>query len=110
MDELTRRKILKSAAVVGASAILSAPDAAEAQQRTDEEKADRQRVLSCGLTEEEADCWEAVARAAGKFFALPELHTMDKHEVAHATHVIQHKLLSRPAYRKYLEMAKSPKK
>jgi hypothetical protein len=46
----------------------------------------------------------------GKFFALPKLHPMDDHEVAHATHAIQHKLLSRPAYRRYLELAKAEKK
>jgi len=34
-------------------------------------------------------------------------HPMDDHEVAHAIHVIQHKLLARPTYRKYLEMAKA---
>jgi hypothetical protein len=62
------------------------------------------------MTEAEADCWEQTARAAGKFFALPKLHSMDDHEVAHAIHVIQHKLLSRPVYRKYLETAKAQKK
>jgi hypothetical protein len=32
---------------------------------------------------------------------------MDDHEVAHAIHVIQNKLLGRPTYRKYLETAKA---
>jgi hypothetical protein len=32
---------------------------------------------------------------------------MDTQEVATAIHVIQNKLLSRPAYRKYLQIAKS---
>ena len=71
-----------------------------------DEAADRKRVIACGMTEAEADCWEAVAKAAGKFFELPKLHPMDDHEIAHAVHVIQHKLLARPVYRKYLEMAK----
>ena len=38
---------------------------------------------------------------------LPKLHDMDTHEVAHAIHVIQHKLLSRPVYRRYKELAMS---
>jgi hypothetical protein len=32
---------------------------------------------------------------------------MDDHEVAHATHVVQSKLLSRPAYRRYKELLKN---
>jgi hypothetical protein len=73
-------------------------------------EADRKRVIACGMTEAEADCWEAIAKAAGKFFELPKLHPMDDHEVAHAIHVIQNKLLGRPTYRKYLEMAKAEAK
>ena len=65
------------------------------------------------MTEAEADCWSMAAELAGKFFALPELHPMDKQEIASDIHVIQHRLLSRPTYRKYLEshqsMAKTPK-
>jgi len=63
-------------------------------------------VIASGLTEGEADCWELAARTAGAFFALPELHPMDKQEVANAIHVIQNKLLSRPTYRTYLETAR----
>jgi hypothetical protein len=33
---------------------------------------------------------------------------MDDHEVAHAIHVIQNKLLGRPAYRQYLKLAQGP--
>jgi hypothetical protein len=58
------------------------------------------------MTEAEADCWELAAKLAGAFFALPKLHPMDNQEVATAIHVIQNKLLSRPTYRKYLELAK----
>ena len=68
--------------------------------------ADRKRVIAAGMTEAEADCWAAIAEAAGKFFALPELHPMDRGEVASAIHIVQNKLLSRPTYRKYLEIAK----
>jgi len=69
--------------------------------------ADRKRVIACGMTEAEADCWEAIAKAAGKFFDLPKLHPMDDQEIAQAIHIVQNKLLGRPTYRKYLEMAKA---
>jgi hypothetical protein len=74
------------------------------------QKTERERVMACGFTEAEADCWVVLADAAGKFFALPTPHSMDDHEVAHATHVIQQKLLGRPTYRRYLELAKREKK
>ena len=80
-----------------------AAQASAASQPSD----DHQRVVAAGMTEEEATCWDAVADAAGKFFALPKLHSMDDHEVAQAIHIIQHKLLARPTYRKYLELAKA---
>lgn len=112
MEELTRRELLKSMAVAGATASLPAgPGAQLAVERSDEEmKQDRQRVIASGMTEAEADCWEMVAEAAGKFFRLPKLHPMDEEEVAQAIHIIQYKLLSRPTYRKYLELARGQKK
>jgi hypothetical protein len=57
------------------------------------------------MTGAEADCWELAARLAGQFLALPQLHPMDQQEVAQAIHVIQNKLLGRPTYRKYLQLA-----
>lgn len=68
---------------------------------------DRQAVIAAGMTEAEADCWALAAELAGKFFALPELHPMDKQEIATAIHVVQHRLLSRPTYRRYLESHKA---
>ena len=62
--------------------------------------------MGAGMTEAEAECWSLAAKAAGAFFALPELHPMDKQEIAQAIHIVQNKLLSRPTYRKYLELAK----
>ena len=64
-------------------------------------------VMEAGMTRAEAKAWKLIAEAAGAFFALPELHPMDKQEVASAVHIIQNKLLSRPTYRKYLELAKA---
>jgi hypothetical protein len=68
---------------------------------------DRERVIAVGLTDQEAECWELSALLAGKFFQLPKLHQTDDHEVAHAIHVIQNKLLGRPAYRQYLQLARN---
>jgi hypothetical protein len=36
------------------------------------------------------------ASVAGKFFSLPDLHSMDDHEVAHAIHVVQSKFPRSP--------------
>jgi hypothetical protein len=103
MDEMNRRTAFQLA---GGFALGAAPAAADDKA----DKADRERVLAAGLTEAEADCWELVAKAAGAFLALPKLHPMDAPEVATAIHVVQHKLLARPTYRKYLELAKGGKK
>jgi hypothetical protein len=112
VSDVTRRDALKMVPATGLVAIVGGePDGKAADDKEKaQEKADRERVIAAGLTPEEADCWEATAQAAGKFFALPKLHVMDDHEVAHAIHIIQHKLLARPAYRKYLDLAKKADK
>ncbi|MCP3804052.1 hypothetical protein NLX83_32755 [Allokutzneria sp. A3M-2-11 16] len=105
MNEMPRRAMLRSAAVAGTAASLSVLPATAAaappNQWTPEELKDRKRVLEAGFTEAEADCWLLVARAGGAFFALPELHPSIKPEVVQAIHVLQDKLMMRPAYRKY---------
>jgi hypothetical protein len=98
--QYTRRDALRLTAVSGLLTVGAAPD------DDDMLKKDRQFVLAAGMTEAEADCWEHAARAAGEFFELPELHPMDRAEVASAIHVLQNKLLSRPTYRKYLDEAR----
>jgi hypothetical protein len=65
---------------------------------------ERERALACGMTAEEAECWELTVSLARHWFALPNLHESDDLEVVHAIHVIQNKLLSRPTYRQYLEL------
>jgi hypothetical protein len=80
--------------------------AARVEARGQTPTTERERVMSLGFTAEEAECWVLAASVAGRFFSLPDLHTMDDHEVAHAIHVIQSKLLSRPAYRRYLELSR----
>lgn len=102
MDGMTRRTVMQLAA--GLSLPLE-DDKAKAAAKTD-----RDFVMEAGMTADEADCWELIAKAAGKFFELPKLHPMDTQEVASAIHVVQNKLLSRPTYRKYLEIAKAQKK
>lgn len=68
--------------------------------------AERARVMQLGFTADEAECWEHIARAAAKFFELPVLSELDAHEIAEATHVFQNKLLSRPVYRRYVELTR----
>jgi hypothetical protein len=68
--------------------------------------AERARVMAVGFTADEAECWELIARAAAKFFELPVLGELDKHEIAEATHVFQQKLLARPVYRSYVDLTK----
>jgi hypothetical protein len=112
--DVTRREVFGAAALAGGAALAAVSPAAAAADGPPngefDEAAERQRVIACGLTEAEADCWVAVARAAGKFFELPKLHPMDDQEVAQAIHVVQHKLLGRPAYRRYKELPKGDKK
>lgn len=109
MDDLTRRAALHQATGAGLLAALNAGTAAgaAADDPAPKPQTDRDCVLGAGMTEAEADCWEAAAQAAGLFFALPEMHPMDKQEVASAIHILQNKLLSRPTYRRYLELTKA---
>jgi hypothetical protein len=104
MEEVTRREILHQTAAAGLLATIVNAQGDDSPRKP--AMTDRQIVISCGMTEDEADCWVLTAKAAGKFFELPKLHPMDAQEVATAIHVIQNKLLSRPTYRKYLETAK----
>ena len=111
MDEISRRQAVGVAAAAGALAVAiateaPAAEAADEKPRAIDERAERQRALACGLTEAEADCWVLVGKAASKFFELPKLHPTDDHETMHALHALQNKLLSRPAYRRYLELTK----
>ena len=103
-----RRTVVKTGAVL-AGALLTPIPAQAAQKSKDENgkeattpSADRKAIMAAGLNEQEADCWRAIAEAAGALFELEELHPMDKAEVANAVHIIQNKLLSRPTYRTYI--------
>jgi hypothetical protein len=114
MNEISRRDVVGAAALAGAVALAGlSPGRAAAEDKPKpefDEKKEKEHVMSVGLSEAEADCWIAVAKAAGSFFELPKLHPMDDQEVAQAIHVIQHKLLSRPAYRKYKGLDRGEKK
>jgi len=114
MEDVTRREVVGAAALAGAIALTAlSPTPAAADDKPGaalDEKTEWQRVTACGLTDAEAECWVLLAQAARKFFELPKLHPMDDQEVAQAIHVVQHKLLSRPAYRRYKELAKGEKK
>ena len=103
MSQLDRRTAIAAALATGASTAL----VRATEQQQDELTQDQELVMEAGMTREEADCWKKIAEATAAFFALPELHPADKQEVATAVHVIQNKLLARPTYRKYLELAKA---
>jgi hypothetical protein len=108
----TPRRILLAlgaATLAGAAAFAhdAPPQQEGAEKPADKKPQDRDFVIAAGMTEKEADCWELIAKAAGAFFDLPEMHPMDKGEIATAIHIVQNKLLSRPTYRKYLETAKA---
>ncbi|MDI3419034.1 hypothetical protein [Streptomyces luteolus] len=75
---------------------------------TEEEKAERRRVISVGFTEAEADCWVLVARAAGAFLDLPQVHPSDIPESILSWHDIQTRLIYRPTYRAYRETWPKP--
>lgn len=121
MPDITRRNAIKIAAAAGAMTVLGATHAAAQSppplnpstkpggdaMDAKAVQTDRDFVIAAGMTQAEADCWETIAKAAGQFFELPELHPMDAAEMASAIHVVQNKLLSRPTYRKYLELAKA---
>ena len=112
MKKIDRRTAMTTAVAAGTTFAGINAVSAKTQQRSDEEKQDgltddQKYVMEAGMTEEESECWKKIAEAAGAFFALPELHPMDKQEVATAVHVIQNKLLGRPTYRKYLKLAKA---
>jgi hypothetical protein len=112
MDETTRRDALRRAAAAGVVALVAPAGGLAAQGKKDEgdwNARERQRLIDCGMTEAEADCWVLVAQAAGKFFELPKLHPMDEQEVAQAIHVVQNKLLGRPTYRRYKDTFRKPK-
>jgi hypothetical protein len=114
MDDLTRRVALGAtglAAAVALAGLTPTPARADDKLTAEEnEKLDRQRVIACGFTEAEADAWVAVSRAAARLLELPKLHVMDDHELSHAIHILQYRLMSRPAYRKYRTPPKDEKK
>ena len=105
---MNRRDTLKTtiaATAVGASSL--AQITSHQQEDAGELTRDEKFVMEAGMTRKEAECWRLTAEAAGSFFKLPKLHPTDAAEVAQAIHVIQNKLLGRPTYRKYIELAKA---
>ncbi len=104
MSKIDRRTAMATTMMTGASLVTFSGTASAQKKKLTK---DQEFVIAAGLTKEEADCWKKTAEAAGAFFNLPEIHPMDKHEVATAIHVLQNKLLGRPTYRKYLKLAKA---
>ncbi|WP_031466367.1 hypothetical protein [Sciscionella sediminilitoris] len=114
MDELNRRTMLRGTAMAGAAVPMAASQAnAAAPENTEppkgdwtpEERADRERVLAAGFTEQEADAWLLLNRAGAALIALPRLHPSDETELPQDIHALQNRLMLRPAYRAYRSMA-----
>lgn len=102
MTQINRRT-----ALAGALAVAGTASAAQEEKQEPGMTRDQGYVMAAGMTKAEAKAWKLIAEAAGAFFALPEVHPSDAKEVEAAVHIIQNKLLSRPTYRKYLELAKA---
>lgn len=103
MNQINRRTALAGAFMSAGASVAISQEKPQSEERTQDER----YVMEAGMTPAEARAWRLIAEAAGAFFALPELHPMDKQEVASAIHIVQNKLLGRPTYRKYLELAKA---
>jgi len=113
IDGMTRRGVMNRAVEACAATLMvqQEPTAEGDQDKLEDASSiDRQCVIGAGLTEAEADCWEAIAKAAGLYLALPDSHPMEKQEIASAIHVIQYRLLARATYRKYIELHKTAEK
>jgi hypothetical protein len=63
MYKITRRQVAGTVALAGAAALagLNPARAADEKPAPLDAKAERQRVIACGMTDAEADCWVAVA-------------------------------------------------
>lgn len=61
-------------------------------------------ATQAGMTPDEAACWDLTRLLANGMLGLPELHPLDREEVAKAIHIVQDKLLGRPTYRRYIEI------
>ena len=56
-------------------------------------------LLNAGMTDDEVKAFMLTVDCANAILALPVLHPMDREENCHAIHVVQEKLMSRPAMR-----------
>ena len=108
MQPLSRREMLRATALAS-GAVLQCPTGMRCDMNQQEIALDRKHLLAAGFTDAEADCWEAVGDAAGKFLSLPLLHKGDQEEIAQGIHFLQWKLMSRPTYRRYLQAARAEK-
>lgn len=59
----------------------------------------RSALSSVGMTEAEIDAMASTVILANQLLDLPVLHAADKSEVCHAIHIVQDKLMARPAMR-----------
>lgn len=56
-------------------------------------------LLQTGMTEPEIQAMSLTVDCANAVLDLPKLHPMDAEEFCHAIHIVQEKLMARPAMR-----------
>ncbi len=61
-----------------------------------------------GLTDDEVRAFGLTVDCANAILALPVLHPMDREENCHAIHVVQEKLMARPAMRSMQRSHRDP--
>ena len=98
MSRPTYKKYLKLA---------GAPDPKPARPAAEKNlEKERELVSQIGLNPKEAECWLRAVRMEQEYAKLPALHPMELAEVRKALRVVQAKLMSRPAYRRYRELSR----
>ena len=56
-------------------------------------------LRTVGMTQEEVDVFDALAKVANQMLALSVLHQMEREEICHDIHKLQLRLLARPGLR-----------
>lgn len=109
MPELTRRDALTATAAAGAVTALATGlltvESAEAAAVQRPPNVERQLVLQCGFSQQEAQCWLLVGELGSQLMAIPAFSETDKAELTRVIQQIQTKLLSMPTARRYGQLA-----
>lgn len=108
MPELNRRDALTATAAVGAVTAMATglfhTESAEAAAAQRPPNVERQLVIQCGLSPQEANCWMLTGELASQLMVLPDLSEADKQELSRIIQQVQTKLLSLPTGRRYAQL------